>query len=287
MAAVDVNRPSQLSPLAALQVLRPNIGCGKWLDNDVVFLFEAVRGLLGVAASQVQGLAQLYLAGPPILLHPSATLVRGTAEAGGTAIWLLEPWITALAGNSVLYEDDWKRQSVTVLARTEVKHLDELDSRRRRRETSPGFPNSGQDTELQDFKDLLLQRHSSCDVKVSGGRKKWAVHGESAPDLTYRVTAATEYAYGQRHRGEGLNPYPTLSGYAHAGLDVVFAQAPATGRPDMSTLFEAHEDDAHKVASVAMRLLAATYEIIALALGVDLAGLHAWEREVDVFMLDS
>ena len=84
-----------------------------------------------------------------------------------------------------------------------------------------------------------------------------------------------------------MNPYPMLSGYAHASLDTLFAPAPANGLPLLSSLFAAQGREAHLVASLGIRLLAATYEVAAMAFGLDLAPFRDWEKRAEVFVLEA
>lgn len=279
--------PGDSCSIRALEALKSDIGSGNWTDDDLRFLVQAIRGLMGVEGAQLTGLRDLFAAGPPVLLHPAVTLVRGTAEAGGLLIWLLEPWVNNTAGDDQVEETAWKALSLPVLARTQLLLLDAMASRRRRREALGSPDVSIAEVELDLLKQRLLKEHGSTNVLLTGGRKNWRLYNEKLPDLTDAVTAATEYSYGQSFRGTGMNPYPMLSGYAHASLDVVFAQAPSTRRPPMSSLLAGRDDDAHRIASLALRVLATTYEIAARAFGSNLEAFRSWEEQVEAFVLGS
>lgn len=89
---------ARCSHLHALKRLQSTKGAGKWLDDDVEFLSESIKGLLGIAGAQLLGLGRIISPGEPVRLHPLVTVLRGVAEACGTISWLVSPWLDAKEG---------------------------------------------------------------------------------------------------------------------------------------------------------------------------------------------
>ena len=215
------------------------------------------------------------------------TLVRGIAEASGLAWWLVQPWLNDAGGGDVLEPTEWDQQSCPILARIERVYLEELANRRRRLEAVYGNGSSEYGVAalaVDSYKADLRARHASAELVVTGDRRAWRICGEGLPSATDVVTAATEYAYGQHHRGSGMNPYPMYSGYAHASLETLFASG-GSRRPPMSQLAIAEPVELRRLVAVGARTFAASLEIAGTALGDDLASLRAWEVALLPFTL--
>jgi hypothetical protein len=148
-------------------------------------------------------------------------------------------------------EEDWCRSSEPTLARVELLQLEARISRVRRLRT--GFTNNPEGLKAaQDALDVLrlqLEEHHGVDkVEVRGSlRYQHRIHDQMLPSKTTLVTQATEYAYGAGFVGKGINPYPMLSGFAHADLEILFSQAPLIGRPNMSSLFASEANEVRDV----------------------------------------
>ena len=285
VALVEPIAPANGSPLSLLSAMRSQMGTIAWTDEDIRFPVESVRGLVAIHIAQLDGFRSLIAGGPPLLLHPAMTLIRGAAEAGGLLTWLLEPWVAPPGDDELQDEAAWAQVSIPVLVRSQVLRLDEMANRRWRREVGAGAVQPQDETALSQFKQSLTQQHGSDKVTFTDGRKKWAVAGVALPNATERVTSVTEYAYGNTFRGSGINPYPMLSGYAHARVETLFKSAPASGPVSMSSLLEAELNEAFWITSLALRLFAVTYELAARALGADLQAFQTWEVRAESLVL--
>jgi hypothetical protein len=281
-ALTDGASPAKGCPLHVLDLRRGHIPPGNWPVEDVRLLSEALRAFVGVAACQVQGLGALLASGPPVHLHPLATLVRSIAEACGWIWWHVEPWLNDAGDDAELEPAEWDQLSQPILARIELIRLDGLTSRQRRHRASHGEDSAeyrASQAAVAAYKDQLRARHDPSRVVLSGDRRRWRICGQGLPEITKLVTAATEYAYGQDTRGSGSNPYPMYSAYAHASLETVFASA-GTGRPPLSQLLMAEEVDLRRLVAAGTRTFAAGYEIASHAFGLDVTELRAWEDEL-------
>ena len=288
---MDHARPARASPLNIFRARLPMVtGLTSSQLDDVQFLAEALRGLVGVAGNQVQGVGALFAAGPPIALHPLSTLVRGVAEAVGKIWWQVAPWIDDSRQAPEMSSDEWDAVCRPVLARARLARLDALADRRRRMEAAHGGGSPQHleaDAALLAYKDRLKEVYpANFGLVLTGGRRKWRVADEVLPEATELATAATEYAYGQHMRGSGRNPYPLYSGYAHASLELIFAHADKQYRGPMSPLMNCYLNEAKMVAGLALRGLAAGLDIASTAFGTDSHDLATWEREVDALVID-
>jgi hypothetical protein len=81
MDFADHARPGDGSPIQALGALRTGIGSGNWTDDDLLLLVQAIGGFVVVEDAQLTGLRLIFAGGPPVLLRPTVTLMRGLAEA--------------------------------------------------------------------------------------------------------------------------------------------------------------------------------------------------------------
>jgi hypothetical protein len=84
--------------------------------------------------------------------------------------------------------------------------------------------------------------------------------------------------------GEGINPYPALSGFAHASLDFLFALEPSAVRPGMTLAFHSDIGEARDAIAIACRRFAVHFEMAAHIFGPELGGLTSWENAVNEFV---
>lgn len=64
-----------------------------------------------------------------------------------------------------------------------------------------------------------------------------------------------------------MNPYPMLSGFAHANVKILFSQPPTYRRPGMSDLFAIEIGEARDMMILACRLVETHYEIASKCFG--------------------
>ena len=181
-------------------------------------------------------------------------------------MWLLDPWLDTTDERKPVDEATWFTLSQPVLLRSQVLRLHELANRRRRRSSSAPVQSEDEDA-IAAFQDRLIAQHGQENVRFTGGKKQWRVSGESMPDITERVIAVTECSYGSTFVGSGINPYPMLSGYAHASIETLFASAPDSAPIPITSLLEASPEELHTLVTLGLRLFAVTYELAAKSLG--------------------
>jgi len=281
--------PQPESHLLALKALHAEQGAGKWLEQDVDFLSEAIKGLLGIAGAQLLGMGRLVSPGEPVLLHPLVTLLRGVAEACGTVSWLVSPWI--VVGEEVedtKSPEDWWNGSQPILARIELLQLEARMSRLRRLKAAFTDNQSSvveAEVALERIRGDLEACHGIGSAEVRGSRREsLRIQGETMPSYTELVTMATEFSHGSKCRGSGMNPYPMFSGFAHANVEVLFSQAPTDRRPGMSNLFPAQAGEVRDSMAQGFRLVEAHYEMAAVSLDVGKEELAPWSEQVRNFI---
>lgn len=284
---IDEVLPGKESPMYAIAVNRARITHGEWSDEDVTFPFEAAAAFLGTVCSHVVGLANTFAAGDPVRIHPVMTLIRSEAEAAGLMMWMLEPFVAPSGVHEEVEAARWLPFASTVLARAQLLMIDSLNDRaKRRRAEGNGEAAAEADEGLADHARRIKEQDSSEATNLTGtDRKAWRVAGERLPTRTQQSTISTEYAYGQDARFSGMNPYPMLSGHAHASLDVAFAYTLGRRDAGMSALFAAAPSEVRKTASLAIRILAASLDFFANAVGQDRTTLDAWTEASDRFVL--
>lgn len=284
---VDREIPQGGSPLRLLAANAPMIGPGHWVADDFVFLAQALRGLIGVECAQLDGLSQLLaLSDWPLLLHPALTLIRGMAEACGTVTWILEPWIAPLGTSADISATQWAELSAPILARSQLVLIETLHDRKRRHDAENRPDQVEKDDERIDQEVArVTSQHAPGQVVLTGDRRGWGVGGQARPSITDKVRRATEYAYGQRYVGTGMNPYPMLSGYAHASLDVVFAYS--AERLPITQLLAAPDEEVKLIASLALRFHSSIFDLAGKAFGVGMTEFTEWDAKVEEFVLSS
>jgi hypothetical protein len=282
---VDLERPGATSPLLLLAEHRGMIGCGDWRDEDLVFQFQSLRGLVGVATAQLKGLSTLVRDDSGLLLHPAITLIRGLAEACGTAMWMCEPWITPIDEDADVPLDEWKKLSAPILPRSQLVMLDGLADRGRRHRADGREDVAIEDDDrLRNERDRIFLAQAGVDTILAGDRRQWVIAGQRMPTRTELAVTATEYSYGQHFRNSGMNPYPMLSGYAHASLDVVFAYGTANVKPPLSGLLIAPVDEIHQIMSLGLRIYAAMLDFMVKTFGVEDDAFIDWDQQVNSFV---
>lgn len=288
MSFCECASPARGSHIYSLKYLQASIGAGKWLDDDVDFLSESVKGLLGIAGAQLLGMGRLVSHGEPVQLHPLVTLLRGVAEACGTISWLVSPWLDAREDEEESEDPaDWWNSSQPVLARIELLELEARMSRVHRlraafTDDQPSLTNA--EALLEDLRQKLVARHGSDNATVRGSRKDLKIEGESMPAYTELVTMATEFSHGAKYRGTGMNPYPMLSGFAHANVEILFSQPPTYRRPGMSGLYSAQVGEVRDLMALGCRLVETHYEITAKCLGTMQSELTSWTEAIRDFI---
>ena len=284
----DNATPQPGSHLAVLKVLQSQRTPNPWRSDDVAFLAEALKGLLGIAGSQLRGMSKLVSEGPPVMMHPLVTAVRGVAEACGTIAWLIEPWVVPDGEDDEGDDDAWWDVSQSTLARSELLQLEARINRVKRLKAAFTIDQPNLDTAevvLEALRTDLESNHGFEDVSVRGNqRQSLRIKGERFETYSELVSMAVEYSYGAKHRGSGMTPYPLFSGFAHASLEVLFSQAPIIGRPGMSTLFEAEPGEVRDVMAQGLRLMEAHYEMVATAFGLNLRLLNSFRDGVREFI---
>jgi hypothetical protein len=255
-----------------------------WRREDVAFLDQALRALIGMASLQLRGFGAICRSGPPLTLHPVITILRGIAEAVGKIWWLNEPLLAPSGAGTEVTEDDWDTKACTILCRSQLSWLHSLAERRGRMRAAHGEASRqylNAESAINQFKTTLRGQHGGDPgLALTGGTANWKVGGNSMPKNSEMVTAATEYAYGVRFVGSGRNPYPLYSGYAHGSIELWFAPASKAGTK-ISSLQEARPEEAVTIVGMACRTFSVGFEIVAHALGHDLMQLRRWESDVD------
>jgi hypothetical protein len=279
--------PSRIPPTCGLGTMLArliSIPPGTWRREDVAFLDQALRALIGIAAVQLRGFGAICRSGPPLALHPAMTILRAIAEAVGKVWWLNEPLLAPSGTSAEVTEADWDAKACTILCRAQLSWLDSLAERRGRMRAAHGEASSqylSAESAINQFKATLRGQHGmDPGLALTGGSRNWKVGGNSMPTSSEMVTAATEYAYGVRFIGSGRNPYPLYSGYAQGSIELWFAPA-SKAAMTMSTLNEARPEEAATIVGLACRTFSVGFEIAANALGHDLMQLGSWERDVD------
>jgi len=281
---VDLEVPATSSPIYSLAASRKKIGRGDWTDDDFRFLTEALRGFTGVASAQLRGLSSLLRDDGALYLHPSMTLIRGLAEACGTAMWILEPWITPIGEDESVLAEEWEQLSAPILPRTQLVMLDAMSDRIRRRRAEGNEAGAVQDAAgLQAQKDRIRLAQGEGGSTLTGDRRQWTIAGQRMPSRTELAVMATEYSYGQQFRNSGMNPYPMLSGYAHASLDVVFAYDNADERVPISNVLVGREDEVQKISALGLQIYAAMLNFVIKAIGFPVEDFEEWDGRVDEF----
>lgn len=281
---VDREAPATSSPIYSLAASRERIGRGNWTDDDFRFLMEALRGLTGVASAQLRGLSSLLRDDGAFYLHPSMTLIRGLAEACGTAMWILEPWITPIGADASVLAEEWEQLSAPILPRAQLVMIDALSDRIRRRRAEGNEAAADQDAGgLQAQKDRITLAQGEGGSMLTGDRRQWTIAGQRLPSRRELAVMATEYSYGQQFRNSGMNPYPMLSGYAHASLDVVFAYDNADEKVPISNLLVGREDEVQKISALGLRIYAAMLNCVINAIGFPVEDFEEWDGRVDEF----
>lgn len=283
---VDTERPNDAGLLYALATHRKSIGHGKWLDEDFVFIFEALRGFLGVGTAQLSGIGALMKNASEILLHPTITLVRGLAEACGVVVWMLEPLITPINEKADVPAVDWAALVSPVLSRSQLVMLDSGADREHRYRAEGKITQA--DAEQANFlarRERIVNASSKFETALNGKRSKWTIDGQRLQKKTDLAIRATEYSYGQGRVGTGMNPYPMLSGYAHASLDVVFAYGTSGEKPVLSTLFVAPSDEVKLISSLGLRLYSVLLDLVGNAIGESRREFESWDREVESYVV--
>jgi hypothetical protein len=279
---------AQPAPTSTLEMLN-SVTAHTWGPADVDFLARTIRALTAIGGAQLRGAGHVLMAEPSIQLHPLVTLLRGIAEASGMIWWLNAPLLPRVDEAVDIQPAEWLARGTRVVTRSQLHHLDELAQRRARREAShrQGSEEYRQVVKQADaLKQHFINLHGAG-ASFSGGRKAWRIGQETLPQKTDLVIAVTEYAYGERYRGSGINPYRLYSGYAHASVELVFAHATETMTSQMSTLIVAEEDEVQAIAGAALRTFAVGYEFASHMFGLDLTALREWEGRVDPLIIDT
>lgn len=286
LSLVDKERPSGEGLLFALARHRQEVGHGKWRDEDFVFQFEALRGLLGVGAAQISGLATLLHTKTGLLLHPSMTLVRSLAEACGVVVWMLEPLIVPVDEDGELAHSEWVQSVSPVPSRFQLVMLNAIADREHRyRAERKDLEADKALLRLQEQRDRIADASPKANTTLEGKRTGWTIDGQRLPKKTDLAIKATEYSYGQQHVGTGMNPYPMLSGYAHASLDVVFAYGTSQEKPALSTLYQALPEETKLISSLGLRLYSVMLDVTINAIGESRSEFESWDREVEAYVV--
>lgn len=144
------------------------------------------------------------------------------------------------------------------------------------------------DRDLHALKHRLELFHAgSPDLVLTGGRRAWRVAAEAMPESTTLVTAATGYSYGQQTRGTGHNPYPLTRATRTRASN---SSSPTPGRLTAGLCLRSWRATSTRrggLAGVALRGLAAGYEIAAMPFGWDLGVLREWEASVDELIVET
>ena len=279
--------PAENSPIFAIAAHRSEIAHGRWSNEDITFLFEAISALLGTSCAHVVSLANSLSAVDPVLIHPVMTLIRSEAEAAGLMMWVLEPFIAPNGVHEVADDTLWFEVAAKVLARAQLLMFDSLNDRAKRHRADGNTQGAADVDErsAQEARRIEGQHPAGTTTLRGTDRRAWRVAGEQLPTRTDQAIVSTEYAYGQDARFSGMNPYPMLSGHAHASLDVTFAYRVRERAGGMRGLFAANSSEATQAASLAIRILAASMDFFANAVGQDREALDAWIEESDEFVL--
>lgn len=258
-----------------------------WGPPDVDFLARTIQVLTATAGAQLRGAGHVLAAEPPVQLHPLVTLLRGIAEASGMIWWLTAPLLPSLDEVVDIPPAEWLARGKRMVTRSQVLHLDELAQRRARREASHG---QGSDSyrqaarQIDALKQHLATLHGEL-ASFTGGRKAWRIGEETMPTKTELVSAVTEYAYGERFKDSGMNPYRLYSGYAHASVELVRAHATETKTSPLSRLICGEEDEVQSIAGAALRTFAVGFELASHMFGTPLTELYEWEARVDPLII--
>jgi hypothetical protein len=284
----DASLPAPGSPLHNLHSRIGQLSPGDWPTEVIHWLSETLRARVGVSGSQLYGIGTLFSSGPPILLHPLVTLIRGIAETCGRILWLIRPWLNESSEEveADLKETTWDELAIRVLARVELSRLEALWDRRRRLVASHNVEHElvqSATSSYASYRTALQARHQNS--KLDGQIRTWKLHGEKIPTNTTLVTGVTEYAYGQSALGSGRNPYPMYSGYAHGSIETVFASA-GPNRPPITSLMYADDVEIRRLAGIALRTFAAGFEMAASSFGSELGALRRWEDQVNVLVVE-
>lgn len=313
LGADFVDAPQRTQPDSHFAIIDAFVSSGndpRWERADVRFIDEAVAAYVGAAAAHLHGIAALLHAGDPIHLHPISALARGVVEAVGNIWWQIEPLIDD--------DNDWSSTGPAVqevvaryrqiLARSHFRQLDEMRYRLKRLKVNhdPDEVDLRTIDEAQQKLDTLKLRlatvHGSTGLTFSvkkpcshcgepkqadlsllapsklAERKITEIAGESLPDITTRVIAAFEYAYGQDWRGVGINLYPILSGYAHGSIETFYAQLGVERTPPM-TAQRSSDGEMRSLVSVALRSFAAGLDMAMTMTGTSQTKREAWEEK--------
>jgi hypothetical protein len=217
-------------------------------------------------------------------------LLRGVAEACGTISWLVSPWLVPGEGDVETQESDpeyWWNHSRPVLARTELLELEARMSRVHRLEAAYTDDQPSLKTAkeiLETLRTELQERHGRDNAAVRGYRSDLMIEDEKMPPYTELVTMATEFSHGAKYRGSGMNPYPMLSGFAHANVEILFTQPPTYRRPGMSGLFAAEIGEVRDLMIQGCRLVETHYEIASKCFGAMEEELTPWGSEIRHFI---
>jgi hypothetical protein len=291
MNFVDRGRPTESSSLNMLTAHKANIGSGVWVDEDIIRLYEALRGLIGIAGAQMNGLSRLSDGGVPIMRHPLMTLVRGVAEACGNIAWLTSPWIVHPGEVQETNVADWCADSAPVLSRLQLLWYDaEYDRRRRILSTVNVTPErvAAAEDALSELRTRFETQHGLDNATFRGtNRNEWSINGEKIPYRRDLASRATEYSHGPAFVGAGIYHYPTMSGFAHASLDFLFMNTPAIDRPGMQIIFQSPIEEFRDAIALSCRLFAAHFDMSLDAFGLDKTGLTVWERGVTDFVVNT
>jgi hypothetical protein len=121
------------------------------------------------------------------------------------------------------------------------------------------------------------------DLLLNARNEIVGLFGQRLGQTTDRVIAAVEYGYGQQHRGEQINMYRLLSGYAHGSVEIFFAHTSAAA-PQVACL-QASAGELHGLISLCLRTYSAALDMATAMMGRSPSRLHKWESECDEFIL--
>ncbi len=281
----DIARPPGAGSVLATLLDAPlTLRDPRYRSSDAQFLFECLRGYMAISSAQMRGVAAVLQAGPPVQLHPLMTLIRAQAEACGGAWWLLGP----------LLDDDGEDASTSdverlaivcdVLDRSQLTRLDQLRVRLKRRRVDDVSPGGGDDeVVLRSFEADLQSRHGDDGLKWDRRkdgtpRRIIGVGRAQAPRLTELATLAVDYAYGQGHRGKGMDYYKMLSGYAHGSIEMFFSHG-QTPQTSLVRLVDASSADVRKLGSLVLRIHWTLLSSLVQITGRDGGEVDAWGDE--------
>ncbi|MGE3328921.1 MAG: hypothetical protein AB7N61_26300, partial [Acidimicrobiia bacterium] len=200
----------------------------RYTSQDARFVVECLRAYMAISSAQMRGLAALLLAGPPVQLHPLMTLIRAQAEACGSAWWLLGPLLDDANEGGSTVNDELIARNFDALDRSKILFLQQLRARLSRLRIDGGEAFDDVANQLVRYEGELVALHGDAGLKWSyrrdGSPKEIiGIGAAQPPQLTEVVMIAVEYAYGQAHRGEGINLYKLFSGYAHGSIEMFFS----------------------------------------------------------------